>query len=94
MKIDKWELAITVFVAFIIGFETGIIAGNNIAIKSQAKEPLTIKQLFQPNLYTLYDQNGEKVGYQMIDFNGIYYSDDGHNWTDKPIRWIRKEKIK
>ena len=92
MKIDKLEISVLLLVFFLVGFEIGLVVGSRQVQK--ATEPISLSDVFAVNYYTLYDSNGKKVGYQRIDFEGVYYSTDGHNWTDEPIPWVRKERFK
>lgn len=91
MKIDKFEISVLLLAFFLAGFEIGLVVGSRQAVKSA--EPVSLSDVFTINYYTLYDSKGKKIGYQRIDFEGIYYSTDGHNWSDKPIEYIRKERM-
>ena len=92
--IKKWELATTIFISIFFGFMVGIVFCAGQLPKQRQAEVITLPDIFTIDYYILYDSEGKKVGYQRIDFEGIYYSTDGHNWTDEPIPWVRKEKFK
>ena len=92
MRIDKFEISVLLLAFFLVGFGIGLVVGSRQVQKPT--EPISLSDAFAVNYYTLYDSKGKKIGYQRIGFDTISYSRDGHNWTFKPIRFIKKERIK
>jgi len=91
---DKTEEFILILTVFFLGVLIGIWGGMILAQHNPPSDGISLNEVLPTKIYTLYDGHGEIVGYEMIDFEGIYYSNDGCNWNSEPIMYVRKEEKK